>query len=142
MDLRFTVLRKLMCIWAVWIAAGFLLCCSHARIESNHEQTLLTGTFRLQIRSSCVNRGLQKDELILHGDGRLEQHSVLASGKRYDSTNGSWSYFPQNSVSLQNWMDFTDNPSRKPTSAVLLANFGNPPSILVNPDSDCVYVKQ
>lgn len=142
MDRRFTMLRKLACFCVMLIVLGLLICCSPSRNDSNNERAVLAGTFRLQIRSSCANKGLRGDELILHEDGRLEQHSVLASGKRYDTTNEKWSYIAQDSVSLQKWMDFTDNPSGKPIGAVLLVNFGKPPSILVSPDSDCLYVKQ
>jgi len=145
MDRIFPLLWQLRRRWCLVITFGLLICCScnkdgHESDELNRR--LLVGTFQLQIRSSCLDRGLLSDELVLHADGRLDQHTVFKSGKRYDASDQHWSYLPGDSVSLQKWMDFTDNPTGKPGGAVLLVKLGNPQLILVNPDSDCVYVKQ
>ena len=65
----------------------------------------------------------------------------MNNGNKYDAADQHWSYVPDHSVSLNDWLDLTDNPSGKAGAAVLLIE-NEPPVILVNPDSDCVYVKQ
>jgi hypothetical protein len=123
------------------IIVAFLIACS-AKKSDEVSRSLLVGRFQLQIRSACSSKGLMSDELVLHADGRLEQHTHMNNGNKYDAADQHWSYVPDHSVSLNDWLDLTDNPSGKAGAAVLLIELNEPPVILVNPDSDCVYVKQ
>jgi len=114
--------------------------------SSNQNQVLsrntLAGTWQLRIGSSGSSRGVISDRLVLYSDGRLEQHAVYGSGKRYDALDQHWDIEPDKSVSLRNWLDLTDNPTGKPTFAVLLVETKHPPTILVNTDSNCFYLKE
>jgi len=140
MDTQFAMLWQLrVCTLAVVVTC--LCACS-----SNQNQVLsrntLVGTWQLQIGSSCSSRGVISDQLIFYSDGRLEQHAVYGSGKRYDALDQRWDVIPEKSVSLRNWLDLTDNPTGKPTFAVLSVEIRRPPTILVNPDSNCFYIKE
>jgi hypothetical protein len=116
-----------------------LAACKKSPIE--HDK-LLQGTYLLETRyGGCDSKNVVSDQLVLHAGGELEQHSILKAGP-YDSARQHWKYIPEDSVSLNDWFDFTDNPTGKPERAVLLVDFEQPTTILVNPDSPCVYVKQ
>ena len=70
----------------------------------------------------------------------MEQHSSY-DGKRYDVVDQHWNILTERSVSLDKWLDITDNPTGKPTFAVLSIEVTQPPLMLINPDSNCFYVK-
>ena len=140
MDRQFAMLWQLrVCALAVIVA--YLCACSSNRNQALSRNTL-AGTWQLRIGSSCSSRGVISDRLILYSDGRLEQHAIYGSEKRYDALDQHWDVMPDKSVSLRNWLDLTDNPTGKPTFAVLLVETKDPPTILVNPDSDCFYLKE
>ena len=105
---------------------------------------LLAGRWELFLGQDCQDYGVRSDTLILHSDGRLEQHFVSTYNQRYDSTTEQWSYSPDNSVNFDARRNFF---SKQPPNEVigvrehetLIVEFGNPPVILTNPHSNCLY---
>ena len=85
------------------------------------------------------SRAVLSDRMILHSDGRMEQHAIYGAGKHYDAVDEHWDILTERSVFLDRWLDLTDNPTGKPTPAGLSVEFTRPPLILVNPDSNCFY---
>ncbi len=139
MDWQIAASRQLrVCALAIALTSCYG-CSSKQTVEST--RAALVGAWHLQIGSSCSARSVISDELVLHSDGRLEQHSTYDSGKRYDAADQHWDIVTEKSVSLKNWLDLTDNPTGKPTLAVLFVELTHPAIILVNPDSNCFYKK-
>ena len=103
-------------------------------------QKLLTGKWRLVVKSDCKDWGVDGDMLILHSDGKLEQHLKLFNGKHYDSDKEHWEYLPDHSISLDRRLVVSDpQHAGIPRSEVLILEFSDPPVILLNPHEDCVY---
>ena len=105
---------------------------------------LLEGRWELSLGHDCRDYGIRSDTLILHHDGKLEQHFVSAYNQRYDATDQHWSYSPENHINFETRKNFF---TRQPTDSVigvavhenLLVEFGNPAVIVLHPDSDCFY---
>jgi hypothetical protein len=140
MDWQIAVLQQLRVCTLTIALAGCWGCWSKQSHTSS--RSALIGTWRLQIGSSCSSKGVIRDELVLHSDGRLEQHATYGSGKQYDAVDQHWDIVTEKSVSLSNWLDLTDNPTGKPTFAVLSVELTHPAIILVNADSNCFYIKK
>jgi len=106
-------------------------------------QNRLAGEWVLIVKSSCSDLGIRSDKLILHGDGRLEQHLEMTSGKRFDSsTDSKWSFMPENSVSLDERFNVAKSGTEvsvEKRHEILIVEFSKPPSILLNPDLNCFY---
>jgi hypothetical protein len=101
---------------------------------------LLTGKWRLVVKSDCKHWGVDGDLLILHSDGKLEQHLKLHNGKHYDSDKEHWEYLPDHSISLDRRLVVSDPQyAGIPRSKVLILEFSDPPVILLNPHEDCFY---
>jgi len=101
---------------------------------------LLTGKWRLVIKSDCENWGVESDTLILHSDGRMEQHLRLLNGKKYDSVKERWEYLPDNSISLDQRLTVSDPQNAGiPQLQVLILEFSDPPAIVLNPSENCFY---
>jgi len=79
--------------------------CSHAPTVSEANR-LLEGRWELALGHDCRDYGIRSDNLILHSDGRLEQHFVSAYDQRYDSTSERWSYLPDDAVNFDTRRDF------------------------------------
>ena len=101
---------------------------------------ILAGKWRLVVKSDCKNWGVDSDTLILHSDGRMEQHLKLLNGKRYDSSQERWEYFPDHSISLDRRLVVSDPQNAGiPESEVLILEFSDPPAIVLNPHENCFY---
>jgi hypothetical protein len=101
---------------------------------------LLTGKWRLVVKSDCKSWGVGSDMLILHSDGTFEQHLKLLNGQHYDSGQQHWEYFPDHSISLDRRLVVSDPQyAGIPRSEVLILEFSDPPVILLNPHEDCFY---
>lgn len=101
---------------------------------------LLTGKWRLVVKSDCAHWGIDSDTLILHPDGRMEQHLKLLNGKKYDSAQERWEYLPDHSISLDRRVTATDPQyAGIPQLEVLIVEFSQPPVILLNPHQNCFY---
>ena len=71
--------------------------------ESKRE---LTGHWILNTKHDCTYGPVESDELLLHEDGRLEQHLKLKDGRVFESTDGHWSFIPRTNVGLESRWDF------------------------------------
>jgi hypothetical protein len=92
------------------------------------------------VKSDCKHWGVDGDMLILHSDGKLEQHLNLLNGKHYDSDKEHWEYLPDHSISLDRRLVVSDPQyAGIPRSEVLILEFSDPPVILLNPHEDCFY---
>lgn len=120
------------------ILPGLTACTKTPTPEQAHR--LLAGKWRLVVRSDCEHWGVERDTLILHSDGRMEQHLALLNGKKYDSTQEHWEYLPDHSISLDRRLTVSDPQNAGvPQLQVLILNFSNPPSIVLNPSENCFY---
>jgi hypothetical protein len=70
----------------------------------------------------------------------MEQHLRLLNGKKYDSAQEHWEYFPDHSISLDRRLSVS-NPQNAGTSRaeVLILEFSDPPVIVLNPHQNCFY---
>lgn len=139
-----TMLRKLMRA-PLLLLLGFQLSCTRAPSVAEANR-LLEGHWELALGHDCSDYGIRSDNLVLHSDGTLEQHFVSIYNQRYDTTNQHWSYSPENHVNFDIRRNFfTKQPPTEvigvPIPENLIVEFGNPPVILVHPDSDCFYRK-
>jgi len=133
--------------------------CHEQQVSPETRSKELVGTYELLIRSSCKNYyPIRSDTMVLYPDGTFDQHVVAKDGKVYDSHGQLWAYMEKDSVSLDkriDWDNCSDPADRTGTKEtqipldlkrvsqgeVLIVHFGPTPEILLNPDSDCVYVK-
>ena len=100
----------------------------------------LSGEWLLVVKSDCSDFGIRSDRLILHGNGQLEQHLEMADGRKLDSsTDSKWSFVPDHSVSLDERFNVSKGASVEKRHEILIVEFTNPPSILLNPDQNCFY---
>lgn len=151
------MLLKLALVGSALLAFAMISCNREQRNERSRSAQLV-GKWELQIRHDCKDYPIQSDIMILHPDGTFDQHTVTKDGRRIDSLGQHWAYMEKDSVSLdkrRDW-DIHSDPSLRGTNRetsspadqagraelqVLIVQFGSPPVILINPDSDCVYVK-
>jgi hypothetical protein len=115
-----------------------LACKQTPTAEDAHR--LLSGKYRLVVRHDCEQWGVDSDTLVLHADGRMEQHLKLRNGKSYDSVQAHWEYIPDHSVSLDRRLVISDPQNAGMAQLqVLIVEFSDPPVIVLNPDEDCFY---
>jgi len=120
------------------LLSGLNACKKTPNPERAHR--LLTGKWHLIIKSDCKDWGVESDTLILHSDGRMEQHLKLLNGKKYDSLQEHWEYFPDHSISLDRRLNVADPQSAGvPEGEVLILEFSDPPAIVLNPSENCFY---
>jgi len=118
------------------------LCLNACKKTPGAEQAhrLLVGKWRLVVKSDCEKWGVESDTLVLHSDGRMEQHLNLLNGKKYDSMQGHWEYLPDHSISLDRRLTVSDPQSAGvPQLQVLILEFTDPPAIVLNPSENCFY---
>lgn len=138
------MLRKLSLFSPLFLSVQLLMVgCSHPPSVSEANRTL-EGRWELAIGHDCSDYGIRSDSLILHMDGRLEQHFLSTFGQRYDSTDQHWSYLPDNSVNFDMRKNFlTKQPPDRAVGVsiheTLLVEFGKPAVIVLNPHGDCFY---
>ncbi len=133
--------------WRSRIALGALVFALQLGIASCRKtpnpaeaHNLLTGEWRLVVRSDCAHWGIDSDTLILRADGTMEQHLKLRNGKKYDSVQEHWEYLPDHSISLDRRLTVTDPQNAgTPQLEVLIVEFSQPPVILLNPHQNCFY---
>ena len=127
----------------VALLLGYLCAGCHKQMTPDAAKNQLAGEWTLIVKSSCSDLGIRSDKLILHRDGRLEQHLEMISGKRFDSsTDGKWSFMPENSVSLDERFNVAKAGAEvivEKRHEILIVEFTKPPSILLNPDLNCFY---
>jgi hypothetical protein len=118
-----------------------LLGCNHPPSEAEAKRQL-HGRWLLNTEHNCTYGPVESDELLLHEDGRLEQHLKLKDGRVFNSTDGRWSFIPQTNVGLESRWDFRSD-AKEPIkeSESLIVEFGKEPVIVIDPDSNCFYMK-
>jgi len=105
---------------------------------------ILSGSYRLNSTNNCTYGPVDSDVLVLHPDGRLEQHVRLKDGRKFDSEQGRWEFSPPSNVWLDDRWDFHFENTRKDPekgSYSLTVEFFSkePPVIVVDPDDNCFY---
>ncbi len=136
----------------IFIFTGcFSGCCKHKALVGDHP-TELVGKWQLLIRSSCDQYGLKSDTMVIRPDGTFDQ-AVATNDDHSISQNGQhWQYFPdkdRGDISLDKRLEFftpehfgTSLGEGHSASEMLIVDYdGVSPVIVLNPDSDCVYVK-
>ena len=135
-----------------------LLSCNKTEPSVQERSRELQGTWEYMIRHDCQGSPIRSDTLSLHPDGTFDQQTVTKDGRSITSVGQHWAYMEKNSISLdkrRDWDNHSDPSFARPrpdtaTSnsgegiaefEVLIVQFGSRPVILVNPDSDCLYVK-
>jgi hypothetical protein len=135
-----------------------LLACHRAEPTAEERFVELQGTWEYMIRHDCQGIPIRSDTLTLHPDGTFDQETVTKDGRSINSVGQHWAYMEKNHISLdkrRDWDNHSDPsiarraPDRSNSNSsdgiaeleVLIVQFGSPPVILVNPDSDCLYVK-
>jgi hypothetical protein len=97
------------------------------------------------MRHDCEESPIHSDTLILHSDGTFDQQTTMKDGRSIKSTGQHWSYMEKDYIFLdqrRRWDSHSDPPEGIGELEVLMVQFGKPPVILINPHSDCLYVKQ
>jgi len=123
------------------VCAMLLLGCNRP-VNEVEAKRQLTGRWLLNTERNCTYGPVESDELLLHQDGRLEQHLKLKDGRVFNSTDGHWSFMPSTNVGLESRWDFrTDVKSPVKGSESLIVEFGKQPVIVIDPDSNCFYMK-
>ena len=125
----------------VLLCALLMLGCSRPPTVAEAKREL-TGRWILNTKHNCTYGPVESDELLLHEDGRLEQHLKLKDGRVFDSTDGRWSFIPRTNVGLESRWDFrADVKQPVKGSESLIVEFGKDPVIVIDPDSNCFYMK-
>jgi len=131
------MLRTIVAILGSLILIG----CNRPPNEVEAKQQL-TGRWLLNTERNCTYGPVASDELVLHQDGRLEQHVKLKDGRTYESQNEQWSFMPKSNVWLQSrWTFPADAKAPYKETQSLVVEFGKEPAIVINPDSNCFYMK-
>ena len=94
----------------------------------------------------CRGYGLKSDVLLLRPDGTFDQVVVANDGREFRQLGQRWEFEPPDSVVFDRRRDFfTDQRYKElvgvPERESLIVKFESPPTILINPDSDCLYTK-
>jgi hypothetical protein len=139
------MLRKLTPVFLALLLLVLSVTCSRKPTVAVANR-MLRGRWELKLGHDCQDYGIRSDELVLHGDGRLEQHFVSVYDQHYDADNEHWSYSPDNSINFDSRRNFFTTQPKTSVIGVsmhetLLVEFGNPSVILLNPHSDCFYRK-
>jgi hypothetical protein len=119
--------------------------CSRKEPSARERFLELQGTWGLLIRHDCEQSPIHSDTLTLHPDGTFDQETIMKDGRSIKSTAQRWTYMEKDSISLdrrKRWDSYSDPPEGIAELEVLIVQFGTPPAILINPDEDCLYVKQ
>jgi hypothetical protein len=96
----------------------------------------------LNTERNCTYGAVESDEPLLLPDGRLEQYLKLKDGRAFQPVSERWSYIPKTNLGLESRWTFPAN-TKTPTkeSESLIVEFGKPPLIVIDPDSNCFYMK-
>jgi hypothetical protein len=115
--------------------------CNRPPREAEAKQELV-GRWLLNTEHNCTYGAVESDELRLYPDGRMEQHLKLRDGRTFDSQNERWSFLPKTNVGLESRWNFPAK-AKAPIkeSESLIVEFGKQPVIVIDPDSNCFYMK-
>lgn len=126
----------------ITLLLGLLLFGCNRRPDEATAKQQLTGRWVLNTQRNCTYGPIESDELRLHEHGHMEQHLKLKDGRTYDSENERWSFIPKTNVGLESRWNFPANSkARTKESESLIVEFGKEPVIVIDPDSNCFYMK-
>ncbi|MGO9588415.1 MAG: hypothetical protein ACLP3K_00025 [Candidatus Acidiferrales bacterium] len=94
----------------------------------------------------CKGYGLKSDNLILRPDGTFDQIVVANDGRRFEGDAQHWDFVAPDSIQFDKRRNFFTDQNYKdlvgvPEFESLIVKFGSPPTILLDPGSDCFYTK-
>lgn len=112
--------------------------CSRTDITS----AALVGEWYLQVPKGCEYGDVQRDRLVLRGNGTLEQHIEFKDGSKYSSVTERWKLVSGSSISLERRLSVPANGRREKGGEILVIEATNPPVILLDPDKNCFYEKR
>lgn len=128
-------------IMTTLLCTCFLYGCN-GRLSEADAKKELTGRWLLNVEHNCRYGAVEKDELVLHEGGRMEQHLKLKDGREFRSENERWSFVRESNVSLESrWSFPADSKAATKESESLIVEFSKQPVIVLDPDSNCFYMK-
>src|SRR5882757_7356221 len=118
--------------------------CGCSRRPSNPRASLV-GQYRLRwgTGSHCSGRGIENSILELRDDSTSEQHDRFKDGSEY-VTAGKWQYEGGDNIGIHNLRATTTLEIDKNAGSIragLIVQWSKPPSILLDPDDDCLFAK-
>lgn len=124
--------------------------CTRNKLLVGEHPSELVGDWQLLIRHSCDTYGVKTDTLIMYADGSFDQHVAMNDGRKFDLSAQRWTYDASDGhghISLDKRLEFfePEYPASRNAAGFsedLLMEYKSDPVIILNPDSDCVYVKQ
>ena len=139
------MLRTIMMLAVFILLLSFTLSCRR-NATPDEARALLAGEWQLIIASNCRDLGIASDKLLLNLDGKMEQHAILSDGQHYDSVTERWQYLPDNRIELNERFNVSraegnGGSGTEKRFEILIVQFTNPPSILLDPDKNCFYQK-
>jgi hypothetical protein len=146
------MMTKQIVLVSIFIFGGCLSGCRKHKALSGAHPAELVGKWQLLIRSSCNQYGLKSDTMVIRSDGTFDQTVITKDDHSISQNEQRWQYFPdkdRRDISLEKRLEFftpehfgnrTDEGHA--VSEMLIVDYGGAsPLIVLNPDSDCVYVK-
>lgn len=123
--------------------------CERNKLLEGEHPSELVGNWQVLVRSSCDTYGVKADTLVLYADGRFDQHVAMNDGRNFDLSAQRWSYDASDGhghISLDKRLEFftPEHSASRNAAGIfedLLMEYKSEPVIILNPDSDCVYVK-
>ena len=85
---RENLVRRIM---TTLVCTCFLYGCNR-RLSAADAKKELTGRWLLYVEHNCRYGAVEKDELVLHEGGRMEQHLKRKDGPEFRSENERWSF--------------------------------------------------
>lgn len=139
-------------VFAILVLIGcFSGCRKHKALVGDHPPELV-GKWQLLVRSSCDQYGLKSDTMVIRPDGTFDQTIATKDGHSISQNRQHWKYYPdkdRGDISLDKRLEFftpeyfaTRTDEGHAVSEMLIVDYdGVSPVIVLNPDSDCVYIK-
>jgi hypothetical protein len=132
--------------------------CGRQRSRVQPSSAQLVGAWQLRIGNDCQGYPVRSDTMVLNSDGTFDQYTIAKDGRHLDSRGQHWSYMEEGKISFDKRRDWdahwisslgssnpqtsaVNNPEGVTELQVLIVQFGSPPTILINPNSDCLYIK-
>lgn len=145
-------MKKQTVLAAILVFIGcFSGCRKHKALSGDHPAEFV-GKWQLLIRSSCNQYGLKSDTMVIRSDGTFDQTVATNDGHSISQNEQHWKYFPEKDrgdISLDKRLEFFSpehfgskiGEGYAVSEALVVDYNGVSPVIVLNPDSDCVYVR-
>jgi hypothetical protein len=146
------MMAKQIVLVSILIFGGCLSGCRSRKALSGAHPAEFVGKWQLLIRSSCDQYSLRSDTMVIRSDGTFDQAVATKDGHSISQNGQHWQYFPdkdRGDISLEKRLEFftpehfgNKTDEGHAVSEMLIVDHGGAsPVIVLNPDSDCVYVK-